>query len=676
LQDLVGSVIRGFPIGCVYALVAIGFVLTYKTSGVFNLAYGAQAYVSAAVYFVLRIRHHWSIPLAFLVAVVLVGPLLGLLLDRALFRHLRTAPTVAKLVTSLGLLVAIPAILDIVLNFGGSPAYGPTGIISHGDTAYHFSSYALTRDEIATIVITIVAVIGLTAIFRFTAIGLRMRAVVESPRLTELAGVNSDRVGAFSWMLSSFFAGLAGVLLSPLFPQVSSQNFFVLIVAAIAAAAFASLSSLPMAFLGGILLGVLNQILATKLPTGSVLAQGLRPSLPFVALFLLLVLWPGLRNRREVTDPLAGVDPPPPGFAADERSATLTRATHIFGVLVGLGFFWWIMVRADVFWLSLFTQAVVFSVIFLSITVITGMAGQISLCQTVFAAIGAFCTAQLANNFNMPVMVAMVVGACLAAVVGALLSLPALRLGGIFLALATLAFALFFENVMVNFSWVSGGATPLTVVRPVIGPFNFENDRSFFVLTVIVLAIVGVMVIWVRKGTTGRYLDALRGSETAASAIGINPARARIVAFALSAGIAGLGGGLLAIQERSANYSTDYSVFFGLFWVVLVVSIGSRTVEGAIQAGFGLKVFPELVFTRLLGVSLSWEYVLFGLGAIAYAKNPEGTLEAGKRRSLNFIQRLLDKRAGRSTETPPDARPAPAIPSPEATPSTGAAVEA
>src|SRR5690348_3024450 len=253
----------------------------------------------------------------------------------------------------------------------------------------------------------------------------------------------------------------------------------------------------------------------------------------------------------------------------------------------------------------------------------------------------------------MPLLVARIIGPCAGSAIGALLSLPALRLGGIFLALATLAFALFFENVMVNFAWVSGGATPLNVLRPVIGPINFDNDRSFFVLSVIILAIVGVIVIWVRRGTTGRYLDALRGSETAASAMGISPARARITAFALSAGIAGLGGGLLAIQERSANYQTDYTVFFGLFWVVLVVSIGARTVEGAIQAGVGLKIFPELVLTRILHASTSWQFIFFGLGAIAYAKNPEGTLEAGKRRSLNFIQRLLDKRAGRS-QPPPD----------------------
>jgi branched-chain amino acid transport system permease protein len=632
VEDIISAVIRGFPIGCVYALVALGFVLTYKTSGVFNLAFGAQAFVSASVYFVLRVRHGWPIPAAFAISVLVLAPALGYVLDRALYRHLRTASTVAKLVTSLGLLVAIPSITKLLLDMGESPAYGPKGIIAAGDTTYHFWSYAITRDELVTITVTILAAIGLTALFRFSAIGLRMRGVVESPRLTELAGINADRVGSFSWMLSSLFAGVAGVLLAPLFGQLNDQNYFTLVVAAICVAVFARLTSL-------------------------------RPSLPFVALFLLLVFSPGLRNRREVTDPLAGVDPPPPGLAADERSAALTRATHVFGALVGAGFVWWILFRADFFWLGLFTQAVIFSIIFLSITVITGMAGQISLCQGTFAALGAFTTSQMVHTWNMPVLVTMVIGAFVAAAVGALLSLPALRLGGIFLALATLAFALFFENVMLKFTWLSGGVIPPKVPRPVIGPFDFQSDKSFFVLCVVILAIVGIIVIWVRSGTTGRYLDALRGSEVAASSIGINPARARVVAFAFSAGLAGLGGGLLAIQEGRANYQADFSVFFGLFWVVLVVSIGARTVEGAVQAGFALKIFPELVLVRILHASLSWQFILFGLGAIAYAKNPEGTLEAGKRRSLNFIQRLLDRRAGR---TPPSDEPVATIAVPAA----------
>jgi len=142
VEDIISAVIRGFPIGCVYALVALGFVLTYKTSGVFNLAFGAQAFVSASVYFVLRVRHEWPIPAAFIVSVVLLAPALGYVLDRALYRYLRTSSTVAKLVTSLGLLVAIPSITKLVLDMGDSPAYGPKGIIAAGDTTYHFWSYA------------------------------------------------------------------------------------------------------------------------------------------------------------------------------------------------------------------------------------------------------------------------------------------------------------------------------------------------------------------------------------------------------------------------------------------------------------------------------------------------------------------------------------------------------
>jgi branched-chain amino acid transport system permease protein len=648
VEQLISSVIQGFPIGCVYALIAIGFVLTYKTSGVFNLAFGAQAFVSAAVYYQMRVVHGWPIPVAFVVSVLVVAPLLGLVLDRALFQHLRGATQVARLAVSLGLLVAIPEIAKLALKFE-PPAFGPQGIVADGDVVYRFGDYAVTRNELITIVITIVSAVLLAVLFRYTALGLRMRAVVESPRMSELAGVNADRVSSVSWMLSSFFAGLAGVLLAPLFAQVNSNDLFTLITVAIAAAAFAGLTSLPLAFVGGIALGVLGQILARYLPTGSVVAQGLRPSLPFVALFLILILKPSLQRRREVTDPLAGVDPPPPALASDERSRALTIATYGMGAVASLVALWLFLVVLNNFWLGLATSAVIYSVIFLSITVFTGMAGQISLSQATFGAVGAFTTAQLVSAWNLPVLVTMVMGACVAAAVGAVLALPIRRLGGIYLALATLAFALFFENVMLKFSWISGGTFPLEVPRPVIGPFDFESDKSFFVLCIVILALVGWLVIRVRGGTTGGYLAALRGSEVAATSIGINPARARVTAFALSAGIAGLGGGLLSIQQGFANYQANFSVFVGLFWIVIVVTLGTRTVEGAIQAGIGFKFLPELL--KALGLSLSWQYIFFGLGAITFARHPEGVLEHNKRTSLNFVQRQIDRWRGRGDDS-------------------------
>ncbi|TML36709.1 MAG: branched-chain amino acid ABC transporter permease, partial [Actinobacteria bacterium] len=351
VHDLISAVLRGFPIGCVYGLVAVGVVLTYKTSGVFNLAFGAQAFVSAAVYFQLHVRDGWSILPAFAVAVLVVAPLVGFVLDWSLFRYLRSARAVVRHVVTLGLLVALPALGLLVLNFGSSPAFGPKGIVPSGFTVYRLGQYAITRDELATVLITFAAVGFLTALLRLTTIGLRMRAVVESPRMSELAGVNADRVESYSWMLSGLFAGLAGVLLAPLFPPVSADNVFLLIVAAIAAAVFASLSSLPLALAGGLLLGVGGQLLATELPTGSLLAQGLRPSFPFVALFLLLILWPGLARRAEITDPLAGVDPPPPALAAEARSRELTVATWMAGGAATVAGLWWALSVANAFWI-------------------------------------------------------------------------------------------------------------------------------------------------------------------------------------------------------------------------------------------------------------------------------------------------------------------------------------
>jgi ABC-type branched-subunit amino acid transport system permease subunit len=172
------------------------------------------------------------------------------------------------------------------------------------------------------------------------------------------------------------------------------------------------------------------------------------------------------------------------------------------------------------------------------------------------------------------------------------------------------------------------------------------------------LAIAGTVVLLVRRGTTGKYLDAVRGSEDAAASIGINSASQRVLAFALSAGIAGLGGGLLAMLDTQANYAANFSPFLGLVWLVLVVTVSARTVEGAVVAGLALVLVPELL--KELGIPLEWQYVLFGLGALTYARHPEGILEAQQRQVTAAIQRWLDRRKLPATSdegTGPEGRP-------------------
>ena len=654
MEKLLGALIDGVAFGCVYALLAVGLTLAYKTSGVFNIAFGVQAFASGAIYYQLHVNDGWGILPAFVIAVILVAPLLGVVLDRVLFRYLRSAPPMARLITALGLLVAIPQI--VLLEFNQTDATRPTGIVPGGDVVYHVFGAALSRDQLSIIFLAAFVAIGLTLLFRYTTLGIRMRAVVESPRLAELAGTDSDRIGTAAWALSSLVAGLAGVLLPTVTSQVGDLYYTTLLTAAIAAVVLGSLTSIPLSFVGAIGLGVVQELLNRYLPTNSLLASNLRPSLPFVVLFLVLILSPRLRNRRELTDPLASVDPPPPAPAAGQRSRELTIGTRAAGVIAGLGVGYYVFFHGNASVVGQAIQIAIYAIIFCSVVVITGIAGEVSFAQATFAGIGGFASAQLASNAGMSVVLTIIIGGVLAAAVGALLAIPALRLGGIFLTLATYAFALFFDNVIVSLSWVSGGIFPVVAPRPQLGSVVFASDRWYLALCVVVLVIVSVVVIQVRSGTTGRFLSAVRGSEVAAASVGISPIRARIVAFALSAGIAGVGGALLASYEGHAN-KIDYNATLGLFWVVIVVTLGPRTVEGAIQAAIGFVLFPARVLTDWLpwlinhaqpflhvnSLPNAVQFIFFGLGAVTYARHTEGVLEATKLKLLAAVQRWIDR---------------------------------
>lgn len=655
-------VLKGIPQGCVYALVGVGLTLTYKTSGTFNLAFGAQAFLSAALFHDLTVEREWAVIPAFLISVFVVGTFVGLALDRFLFRHMRTAPWEVRLVSSLGLFVALPEIVKLWV--GTKPLPHPTEVSINPEFVWRFGRFNIPSEHLDAIIATLAVVAVLSVMFKFTNIGLQMRAVVESPRMLELAGVDADRVSATAWVLSSVLAGLAGVLLAPIFHNVDSNNYMILIVAAIAASAFGRLSSIPLTLAGGLILGTGTVISGRYLPSGkdfwglpegfwTTLSHGVRPSLPFLMLFLLLLFGPGMRSGRQISDPLAGVDPPPPNAANSYKDAALGTVTKwLFGgfliVVMGSALTW-----LPGLWVNRMTDAMVWTVIFLSITVFTGMSGQISLCQATFVAAGAFATGQLATNHGWPLLAAMLAGALVATAAGVLIAIPALRLGGIFLTLGTLAIALMAENVVFGNDAVTGGANGIDVARPSILGIDFQGDRPFFILTMAIFAICASAVILVRKGTTGQYLAALRGSETAAASIGINAVRARITIFALSASIAGVGGGLRAAFEGSVKPGT-YPSLYGLFWVVLVVTVGARFVDGAANAGISF-VFIPILLTRLFDLSLfsskvfdaplSWALIGFGFGAITYAKHPEGIVESQKRVVIESVVRRRQAKA-------------------------------
>ncbi len=295
MEHFLGFAIPGIPYGCTYAIVAVGLVLTYQATGVFNFAYGAQAYIAAYSFTKLVQNEHLPVGLAFLISVVVLSPLLGLAFDRLLFSRIPNSNTMAKLVTGISLFVGIPSLLSVL--FGSSNTYSPPSILFDPNTVYfRVFGTPVNGIYITTVVTTALILIALVALMRFTSLGLQMRGAVESRRLIELDGVNAGRVVAMAWMVSGLMAGLAGVLLAPIYGELQFSDYAALMVAAFAAAAWAVLRSLPIAALVGILMGVVATTLQGYLPVSSVWSSAVLTSLPFIVLVAALLVVPGLRT--------------------------------------------------------------------------------------------------------------------------------------------------------------------------------------------------------------------------------------------------------------------------------------------------------------------------------------------------------------------------------------------
>jgi branched-subunit amino acid ABC-type transport system permease component len=642
VSQFIGFAIPGVPYGCTFAIVAVGLVLTYQATGVFNFAFGAQAYMSA--YAFTRLVQSVGLPvwLAFVLSVVILAPAFGLVLDRFLFRKIPNTHTTAKLVLGISLFVGIPVLMPVL--FGSQNIYNAPSILFNPNVIYfHVFTAPFSGTDLSSVVCTVAVLLALVILMRFTNLGLQMRGAVESRRLVQLDGVNSGKVVATAWAISSFMAGLAGVILAPLNNQLAFLPYATLMVAAFAAAAWASLRSLPIAAIVGVLMGMLTLVLEGYLPSSSSFSAALLYSVPFIVLIAALLIVPGMRTLDDVKDPLASVDPPVPPTAASVRAPQMDRIIRRLWYLLLGAFIVSMLTWIPPTWTFVFNEGLAFSVIFLSITLITGMGGQLSLAQATLAGVGAFSAAQLANHLGLNILLGGIVGAVMAAAVATILALASLRLKGLGLALMTIAAALFFDNSVFDQSSISNGVS-LTIQEKWVGLGLFNpNGHNVFILEFLVLVVCVIAVLLIRKGTIGQYLSAMRGSETAAAGLGINLTWQRVMIFAISGAMAGVGGTLLVVQQQTIN-NEAFSYEFGLAFVVIVVTTGVSTVEGAIQGGMGFVIVQQLLSylpARFGGNSLV--LVLFAFGALQYANHPEGILEYQKTKSTLRFERLLFK---------------------------------
>jgi ABC-type branched-subunit amino acid transport system ATPase component/branched-subunit amino acid ABC-type transport system permease component len=631
--------ITGTVSGGIYAILSSGLVLTYVTSGVFNFAYGAVAFSVAYTFFQLNVGLGLPTWLAAVIAILVVAPLLGLAIERLVTRHLLGASTVARIVAPIGVLVALPNLVlwvsDLLVDHLGVDLAQreliilPPGLGPHPAKNWKVGLGAsISSDQVAVFGAAIVISLALWFVVKHTVLGLQMRACVDRRDLASLRGVRPEMVSAQAAVLSSVIAGTAGILITPLF-NLDPNQFTLLMFVSAAGAALAKFRSILIAMVAGVAIGLMQSMLAGYVHLQARLLPGLRASVPFIVLLAALIVLG--RQRGRVAGQVAD-DAPPADYLAD-----LPRWRRgLPWAIVTVALVVWIQV-ASTFNAGLTAKSIALGIVFLSFVVITGAGGLVSLAQAAFVTVGAMTTG-LATAHGMPFFAAAILGAAAASALGLVVALPSLRLGGLALALATLAAGFMADQMLFQLDWFSGGSTGRPLRLPDIGPFDFSDPASRAMLFLLIFGVLALAVRNLLRSPTGRLMVAIRSSEAAASTSGASVLLPKLALFGVSAGIAGFGGALLAVNNTRIT-GGDFPTTVGLIWVAVMVVFGVRRIGGALVSGLLFFLMPEAL--RHLTDSTLIPPILFGLGAITLAQNPDGFM------SVMGLQRQVKRQARR-----------------------------
>jgi branched-chain amino acid transport system permease protein len=496
-------------------------------------------------------------------------------------------------------------------------------------------------DQIVVYICVIVVLAVGTAVLRYSRVGLRVRSMVDSPAMTSLSGTSPDRISAGVWAASTFLAGLIGVVAAPII-GLDAGSYTLLMVAAFAAVIAARLRSLPVAVVVGLLMGVAGALVQYYVPPSSKFTQAAIPSIPFVVTAIFLVYNIFRRGRIDESEGVGGAldrsivpNNETAVGAAGAGRAEPVRWPWAVGALVVIGV---LPLLLTSFWVSLFLQGVAVGIIFLSFTLVTGEGGMIWLCQVTFAGVGALATAQLATNHGWPIGLAILGGGIIAVPMGVLLGFLCIRLGDLYVALVTLTFGLLMENLVFTREMFTNFGNGVVIHRPSFA----TSDRTFTYVALAVFVVLALVVLNVRKSTTGLALDAVRWSPTAARALGVSVVQMKVLVAGLAVFAAGVGGGLLATSSGTA-IPGKYSTLIGLVWLAVLATLGIRSSVAALIAGLAFTVFPTLA-SKYLPPSFSEISVIgFGLGAIFLAKFPEGSVAMNARNFRMMTLRLRNR---------------------------------
>ncbi len=592
----------GIVVGCIYALTATGLVVTYNTSGIFNFAHGAIGMIAAFSYWQLTVAWGWPVPVA-LLAILLVGaPAFGLLVERVLIRPLKGAAVDLSIVITLGLLLFLIGLANV--------AWKPTQsrILPQFFAGVHpvqIGALKVSWNQILIVVVALAVAGALRLLFQRTRVGIAMRGVVDDPDLAAMAGVSPARIQGLSWALGATLASLAGIMLAPLV-NLNILTLTLLVINGYAAALFGRLKSLPRTAVGALILGLAINYGIGYIPSGGFLAK-IQPAIPMIFLFGILIFSPAARLRTAKLAATYVPTVPGPreslvvagGFVA--AAVVLSRTLSTANLVIG-------------------SRALILAITLLSLVLLTGYSGLTSLCHLTFVGLGAYAMGHWASGSLLGVVLAVL----LAAAAGAAVALPTLRLRGLYLALATFAFATAMDTVFFNNSLGEGGN--LDVKRLHLPGIPTESDAAYFLLSAVAFALCGIGVLAIRRGRYGRQLTALNDSPAACATLGVNTNVTKLVVFAASAGLAGLSGALFGGLYGTVS-PNDFAALGSLLLLLALRIGGVNTITGALFGALTVALFPTL--QNWANAHLPFQvpalaYLLTGLAAISIGRDPDG----------------------------------------------------
>jgi len=633
VQDYLPFIVIGLATGAVYGMAGVGLVLTYKTSGIFNFGYGAIAALIAFLFYYLNVEHGLPWPIAAVMCLGVLAPILAMLLE-LMARSLEGASENLKVLATVGLILIVEGI-SLLWHEQNPPTF-PNFL---PQSTVRMLGVNVTWNQIIIFLFSLAASGALYWFFRSSRLGVVMRGVVDNADLVSMSGDDPIAVRRWAWLLGTIFAGIAGIFLAST-QELDGVTLATIVFAAFGAAAIGYFSNLPLTLVGGLLIGV-GGALVDKFAGTIQWIGGVPPSLPFLVLFVVLIVMPRWRLvRSSITAPTQVRRP----YRAPTR-LRLLAGVIVIGLLL-------IVPAVQATQIDLWSAAMISIILFLSLGLLVRRSGLISLCQLSFAAVGAAAYGHFAQ-LGLPWVVALILAALTAVPIGAIIAIPAVRVSGVFLALATLGFAIAAAQIFYS-SFLMFGSTTLGIAEPrpdfSLGGLNFSTDKGFYYLVLFIAVLVVVAVMALSGGRLGRLLEAMANSPLALRTHGVSLNTLKVIVFCTSAALASLAGALTG-QLYQFGVGTYFGWYNSVYIVAVVVMIAIGDPWYAVIAAIAYSVVPGYINGAATNAVLE---LLFGVGAVTAVYGSRVGMPAA-------VGQFLDRFGPRKSASAPALGVAPAL---------------